>query len=107
MTPRDSSSIQPALDSAIVLCMEAAKSCASIADFQLRQGLRHYHLPNVINVSYICARIFLLVGWNLKIQEKDFRNRGTQDLNPHLPLAQRVEENIAQAEIFIRALEAR
>lgn len=96
--------MQPALDPAIVICMEAAKSCASMVDFQLRQGLRYYHPPNIINVSYICAGIFLLAGWNLKVQEKAFRNRGTQDMKP--PLTQRVEENIAQAKIFVRALEA-
>lgn len=104
ISPQDSPPIQPALDPAIVICIEAAKSCASMVDFQLRQGLPHYHPPNIINVSYICAGIFLLVGWNLKVQEKASRNRGTQDLKP--PLAQRVEENIAQAKIFIQALEA-
>ncbi|KIM40075.1 hypothetical protein M413DRAFT_73918 [Hebeloma cylindrosporum] len=103
-SPQDCSLIQPAFDPAIVICMEAAKSCANMVEFQLHQGLRHYHPPNIINVSYLCAGIFLLVGWNLKVQEKDFRNKGTQDLKP--PLAQRIEENIAQAKIFIRALEA-
>lgn len=103
ISPRDSSPIQPALDPAIV-CIEAAKSCASMVDCQLRQGLWHYHPPNIINVSYICAGIFLLVGWNLKVQEKASRNRGTQDLKP--PLAQRVEEHIAHAKTFVRALEA-
>jgi hypothetical protein len=84
--------------------MEAAKSCASMVDFQLRQGLQHYHPPNIINVSYICAGIFLLVGWNLKVQEKAFRNGGTQALKPSV--TQRVEESIAQAKIFVRVLEA-
>ncbi|KAF8973212.1 fungal-specific transcription factor domain-containing protein [Flammula alnicola] len=100
----DSAPLIPALaDPAIIICTEAARSCARIVEAELRHGIRKFYIPSIINVSYICAGLFLVHAWNLKVQEKEFRKRGIPDIKP--PLANRIEQGIMDAKIFLRALE--
>ena len=90
-------------NAAILICTDAARSCARIVEVQLREGLNNFHMPCVINVAYVCAGLLSYRIWNLKVREKGQRYGCAQDVKP--PIAQRVEDHMADAHIFIRALE--
>ena len=87
----------------ILICTDAARSCARIVEVQLRDGLNNFHIPSVINVAYVCAGLLSYVIWNLKVQEKAQRSECSQDVKP--PITQRIEDHITDARIFMRALE--
>ncbi|KAF8161144.1 fungal-specific transcription factor domain-containing protein [Crassisporium funariophilum] len=95
--------VSPLPNPAIVVCTNAARSCARIVEILLQRGTDFFHVPNIINVAYVCAGSLLLSVWNMKGLEKDLRDRGLPDIKP--PLAQVIEEQLADAKIFLRALE--
>jgi hypothetical protein len=90
-------------DPAILICTDAARSCARIVEVQLRDGLNNFHIPSVINTSYVCAGLLSYMIWNLKAQEKAQRSECSQDVKP--PIAQRIEDHMADIHIFMKALE--
>lgn len=95
----------PALTSqAIVACVDAAKATALIIRRQKKLGLYNFYIPNIIDASYICCGLFLVRAWNLKAQEREFRNRGIGDIKP--PLVTHIEEDVAHAKTLYDILEA-
>jgi len=90
-------------DSALTRCLQSARSSARVVERQLQHGLSNYYTPGVIHAAYICAGLLLLNAWNLKAQERTLKIHGVEDIKP--PIAQRIDEDVADAKIFIRALE--
>jgi len=88
---------------AILICTDAARSCAHIIGVQLRDGLNNCHTPTVINVAYICAGLLSYRIWNLKVQEKAQRRDCPQDIKA--PITQRIDDYMADAHMFMRILE--
>jgi hypothetical protein len=88
---------------AILICTDAARSCARIVEVQLRDGLNNFYIPGVISVAYVGAGLLLYIIWNLKVQEKAQRSECSQDVK--LPITQKIEDHLADAHIFMRALE--
>jgi hypothetical protein len=94
----------PALtDPSVIKCVEGAQACARIVEVQLRHGINSFYIPGIISASHVCAGLFLLNAWHLKVQEKELRQRGTSDIKP--PVSNRIEQDISEAKIFMRALE--
>ncbi|THU95658.1 hypothetical protein K435DRAFT_966309 [Dendrothele bispora CBS 962.96] len=92
---------QPSPFPALVLCSNAAKSCARIIETQMER--KSSDLPNLINVSNICAAILIVHLWDLKGKEKAQIVNLAEDIKPHFarPI-QALKDDIA---LFIRALE--
>ncbi|KDR75839.1 hypothetical protein GALMADRAFT_68653, partial [Galerina marginata CBS 339.88] len=90
-------------DPAILICSEAASACARIVEFQLQHGIHDFNVPNIIGVSHASAALLLLSAWKLKVQERDLRRKDVADIKP--PLAQRIEQKVADIKIFLHALE--
>lgn len=93
----------PDASPAILICTDAARSCARIVEVQLRDGLNNSYIPSVIHIAYVCAGLLSYMIWDLKAQEKAQRSECSRDVKP--PIAQRIEDHMADAHIFIRALE--
>ena len=93
----------PDANSAIHICTNAARSCARIVEVQLRVGVNNFYIPSVINIAYVCAGFLSYMIWNLKAQEKAQRSESSRDVKP--PIAQSIEDHMADAHIFVRALE--
>ena len=98
-----SHSMLPDANPAILICTDAARSCARIVEVQLRDGLNNFHIPSVINIAYVCAGLLSYLIWNLKAQEKAQRSECSRDVKP--PVAQRIEDHLADVHIFMKALE--
>jgi hypothetical protein len=60
-------------------------------------------MPSLINVAYVCAGLLSYIIWDLKVQEKSQRSGCSQGVKP--PITQKIEDLMADAHIFIRALE--
>lgn len=88
---------------AILICIDAARSCARVIEVQLRDGLNNFYIPSIINIAYVCAGLLSYMIWNLKAQEKAQRSECPRDVKP--PIGQRIEDYIADAHIFMKALE--
>ena len=101
--PELSPPIFPDANSAILICTNAARSCARIVEVQLRDGVNNSYIPSVINIAYVCAGFLSYMIWNLKAQEKALRSECSRDVKP--PIAQSIEEHMADAHIFVTALE--
>jgi len=95
--------VLPDANSAIVICTDAARSCARIVEVQLRDGLNYFHTPTVINIAYACAGLLSYMIWNLKAQEISQRSEVSRDVKP--PIAQIIEDHMADVHIFMRVLE--
>jgi hypothetical protein len=93
----------PDANSAILICTNAARSCARIVEVQLRDGVNNFYIPSVINIAYVCAGLLSYMIWNLKAQEKAERSECSRDVKP--PIAQSIEDYMVDAHIFVRALE--
>ena len=93
----------PDANPAILICTDAARSCARIVEVQLRDGVNNFYIPSVINIAYVCAGLLSYIIWNLKAQEKAQRCESSRDVKP--PIAQSIEDHMADAHIFVRALE--
>lgn len=95
--------IFPDANSAILICTDAARSCARIVEVQLRDGVNNFYIPSVINIAYVCAGLLSYMIWNLKAQEKAQRSECSRNVKP--PISQSIEEHMADAHVFVRALE--
>ena len=93
----------PDANPAILICTDAARSCARIVEVQLRYGLNNFYIPSVINIAYVCAGLLSYMIWNLKAQEKAQRSEYSRDVKP--PIAQRIKDHMADVHIFMKALE--
>jgi hypothetical protein len=93
----------PDANSAILICTDAARSCARIIEVQLRDGLNNFYIPGVINIAYVCGGLLSYMIWNLKAQEKAQRSDCSRDVKP--PIAQKIEDHMADIHIFMKALE--
>jgi hypothetical protein len=93
----------PDTNSTILICTNAARSCARIVEVQLRDGMNNFYIPSVINIAYVCAGFLSYMIWNMKAQEKAQRSECSRDVKP--PIAQSIEDHMADAHIFMRALE--
>ncbi|CAA7261636.1 unnamed protein product [Cyclocybe aegerita] len=91
-------------DPAVERCLQAAHACARIVEVQLRQGIANFFVPGLINASYVSAAMLLWHAWNLKVREGLMVKAGLDvDIKP--PIAQRVEEDLADTKVFMAALE--
>lgn len=93
----------PDASPAILICTNAARSCARIVEIQLRDGVNNYYIPSVVNIAYVCAGLLSYLIWNLKAQEKAQPSECSRDVKP--PIAQSIEDYMADVHIFVRALE--
>lgn len=94
----------PALtDPAIVACTDAAKATGLIIQRQKELGFYNFYVPLLIDASYVCCGMFLFRAWNLKVQERELRNRGISDIKP--PLVTHIEEDAAHAKTFYDVLD--
>ncbi|KAJ3517259.1 hypothetical protein NLJ89_g629 [Agrocybe chaxingu] len=91
-------------DPAVEKCLQAAHACARIVEVQLRQGIANFFIPGVINASYVSAAMLLWHAWNLKVREGLMVKAGL-DVDVKPPIAQRVEEDLEDAKVFMAALE--
>jgi len=93
--------LQPSPFPALVLCSNAAKSCARIIETQMERKLSN--VPNLIHVSNISAAILIMHLWDLKGKEKAQIVNPAEDIKPQYarPI-QILKEEIA---LLIRALE--
>ncbi|KAF9465075.1 fungal-specific transcription factor domain-containing protein [Collybia nuda] len=87
----------PAMD----ICVEAARSCARIAEAQIQHGISL--VPIMMHVAQISAATLLIRVWDLKSQEKDHQAHGLEDVKP--PFIQRIDPLLTDIGIFIRVLE--
>ena len=93
----------PDANPAILICTDAARSCARIVEVQLRDGLNNFYIPSVINIAYVCGGLLSYMIWYLKAQEKAQRSGCSRDVKP--PIAQKIEDHMADVQIFMKALE--
>jgi hypothetical protein len=87
----------PAMD----ICVEAARSCARIAEVQIQRGISL--VPIMMHAAHVSAAMLLIRVWDLKAQEKIHQAQGLEDIKP--PFIQRIEPLLADVGIFIRVLE--
>jgi hypothetical protein len=86
---------------AMEICVEAARSCARIAEVLMRRRLLNN--PILMHAVHISASVLLVRVWDLKAQEKGLQALGIEDFKP--PFAQRIEPFLADVNMFIRILE--
>lgn len=83
------------------ICVEAARSCARIAEIQIQRGLSK--VPIVIHAAPICAGMLLVEIWDLKAQEKLQQLGSLEDVKP--TSVHRIELLMADVKIFVGVLE--
>ena len=93
----------PDANPAILICTNAAGSCARIVEVMLRDDVNKFYIPSVVNIAYVCAGFLSYMIWNLKAQEKAQRSECSGDVKP--PVARSIEDHMADVHIFVRALE--
>jgi hypothetical protein len=87
-------------DNALEICIDSARSCARIAEVLLEGGYSNF--PVLLHASHLSAGTLLIGIWNLKLQEKNLRAQGTEDIKP---LCNQIEPLKSDVDVFMRILE--
>src|SRR4051794_18048250 len=80
-------------------CINAARSCASIMEAQIRRG--YFYVPGLISTAQICAAVLVTHIWDLKARQKA---GNVEDVKP--PLGVTVESLMSDVQFFLRVLES-